>query len=201
MARTLSALACAVLLAAVFCTADAARELKQTINNNNVIGSGGTPTVINNNNAPSGQDNGWWWQDPVFNKARWCTTGIVQQVQQHDNQVNINNNNIVSNFNSATINNNNVATNDGTNLYYPTYFCGASSGTKYFYNYKSCDWFYDSDGYWTQGYWNGDQFNRQQSSTSINNNNVVNNNGGGTSITNNNVSSGSSGVSINNNNG
>lgn len=30
-----------------------------------------------------------------------------------------------------------MATNDGTSLYYPTYFCGASSGTKYFYNYKS----------------------------------------------------------------
>ena len=37
----------------------------------------------------------------------------------------------------ASLRSNNVATNDGTSLYYPTYFCGASSGTKYFYNYKS----------------------------------------------------------------
>ena len=28
-----------------------------------------------------------WWQDPIFNKARWCTSGIVQQVQQFNNQV------------------------------------------------------------------------------------------------------------------
>lgn len=28
-----------------------------------------------------------WWQDPIFNKARWCTTGIVQQVQQINSQV------------------------------------------------------------------------------------------------------------------
>ena len=28
-----------------------------------------------------------WWQDPIFNKARWCTSGIVQQVQQINNQV------------------------------------------------------------------------------------------------------------------
>ena len=100
-----------------------------------------------------------------------------------------------------------MATNDGTSLYYPSYFCGASSGTKYFYNYKSarlsllctlavfcellcavccgrllcisagvlaassavvtvgllagCGWFYNSDGYWCQGTWNGDQFSQQ----------------------------------------
>jgi hypothetical protein len=28
-----------------------------------------------------------WWQDPIFNQARWCTSGIVQQVQGFNNQV------------------------------------------------------------------------------------------------------------------
>ena len=53
---------------------------------------------------------------------------------------------------------NNVAQNDGTSLYYPSYFCGASSGPKYFYSYKSCGWFFQPDGYWAQGSWNGDTF-------------------------------------------
>ncbi len=53
---------------------------------------------------------------------------------------------------------NNVAQNDGTSLYYPSYFCGASSGPKYFYAYKSCGWFFQPDGYWAQGSWNGDSF-------------------------------------------
>ena len=31
-----------------------------------------------------------WWQDPIFGKARWCTSGIVQQVQQINSQVTCN---------------------------------------------------------------------------------------------------------------